>query len=414
MLRFVFALICCSYGVYGRNIDENSGAGSRDGKIFNTFQIVRFSNDPCTGNTRNGTCFTKQECSSMGGTEDGTCAEGFGVCCLRVMGCNSDSSSQNITFIEQTSISDPSSFTAGCQYTICPCSSDVCRIRFDFNTLVMANPKTGTTATTASPAVGDASTVGDCITDTFQIVGGSGSSSPVICGTNTGQHMVMDTDGTQCVTVVPSLGTTDTSTSRSWTIQATQYLCSEDDLAGPKGCLQYFSESSGCFRNFGMPSGTATLTASAATHLSSQNYEICIRRASGQCRICYWVTNAGSGTDGTNQGSFGLSVSPNGSAGQASTGSNCAADYIEIPGGFVASATIATQNRYCGRFLGTQAATASTTICSTSTPFTVNVNLDADEVLNTAGITDATMDEAEVGPGGIVGFRMCYAQDTTC
>ena len=44
--------------------------------------------------------------------------------------------------------------------------------------------------------------------------------------------VVMDTDGTQCVTVVPSLGTTDTSTSRSWTIQATQYLCSEDDLAG--------------------------------------------------------------------------------------------------------------------------------------------------------------------------------------
>ena len=34
-------------------------------------------------------------------------------------------------------------------------------------------------------------------------------------------------------------------------------------ILGPKGCLQYFSESSGCFRNFGMPSGTATLTASA-------------------------------------------------------------------------------------------------------------------------------------------------------
>ena len=51
---------------------------------------------------------------------------------------------------------------------------------------------------------------------------------------------------------------------------------------------------------------------------------------------------------------------------------------------------------------------------ATSTPFTVNVNLDADEVLNTAGITTAIGDEAEVGPGGIVGFRMCYAQDTTC
>ena len=110
-------------------------------KIMNylTFQVSIFNNAPTH----------RQECSSMGGTEDGTCAEGFGVCCLSkshflnhsdkivlcdllyhiiycvsgVMGCNSDSSSQNITFIEQTSISDPSSFTARCQYTICPCSS---------------------------------------------------------------------------------------------------------------------------------------------------------------------------------------------------------------------------------------------------------------------------------------------------
>ena len=48
---------------------------------------------------------------------------------------------------------------------------DVCRIRFDFNTLVLANPKTDTTETSATPVAGDASTVGDCITDTFQIVG---------------------------------------------------------------------------------------------------------------------------------------------------------------------------------------------------------------------------------------------------
>ena len=88
-----------------------------------------------------------------------------------VMGCGSTSSSQNITFIEQSSISDPSSFTAGCQYTICPCSSDVCRIRFDFTTLVLADPKTDTTANSHGASTGDAASDGDCITDTFQIIG---------------------------------------------------------------------------------------------------------------------------------------------------------------------------------------------------------------------------------------------------
>ena len=30
-----------------------------------------------------------------------------------------------------------------------------------------------------------------------------------------------------------------------------------------------------------------------ATHLSNQNYEICIRRTSGSCRICYWPQTTG-------------------------------------------------------------------------------------------------------------------------
>jgi len=388
----------------------------REGKILNTFQIVRFQNNPCTGGSRNGTCFTKQECSSMGGTEDGSCAEGFGVCCTRVMGCGSTSSSQNITFIEQSSISDPSSFTSGCQYTICPCSSDVCRIRFDFTSLVLADPKTDTTTNGHTAATGDKESVGDCITDTFQIIGGSGSSSPVICGTNTGQHMYMDTDGSQCVTVVPGLGTTDTSTSRSWSIQATQYLCSEDDLGGPKGCLQYYTDTESCLvRNFGMPSSGTV--GSSTTHLSNQNYEICIRRTSGSCRICYWPQTTGTSGSETDQGSFGLSVSIASNAEQAATGSNCAADYIEIPGGYISSITTnpnasGATSRYCGRFFGTNAATSSTTICTTTTPFTVNVNFDEDEVLTTSsGNPDA--DEAEDGTGGIVGFRLCYKQDSS-
>lgn len=41
-----------------------------------------FQNDPCeTGGARNGTCYTKDECQTKGGSFSGSCASGFGVCC---------------------------------------------------------------------------------------------------------------------------------------------------------------------------------------------------------------------------------------------------------------------------------------------------------------------------------------------
>ena len=44
---------------------------------------IRFANGPCSGaNGMNGTCYTEQECDGRGGANSGTCAAGFGVCCL--------------------------------------------------------------------------------------------------------------------------------------------------------------------------------------------------------------------------------------------------------------------------------------------------------------------------------------------
>ena len=46
------------------------------------FFIDSFPNDPCVGSgSRNGTCYTSDECSTRGGSAAGTCANGFGVCC---------------------------------------------------------------------------------------------------------------------------------------------------------------------------------------------------------------------------------------------------------------------------------------------------------------------------------------------
>ena len=98
------------------------------------------------------------------------------------LGCG-QSASQNLTFLEQTSVT---SLSPACSQTVCTCSDAICRIRFDFNTLVLANAVAGTVATT--PPNPQFTTPGDCVTDTFSIGGGSFGSSPVICGTNTGQH----------------------------------------------------------------------------------------------------------------------------------------------------------------------------------------------------------------------------------
>ena len=111
------------------------------------------------------------------------------------------SSSQNATYIINTSP------TASCTYSICPSSTGICRIRykfikmqynhflkeltyslllrFDFETFEMSDPVTGSVSTSAPTTNGGA--IGDCYTDQFSI-DGPNQGSPVICGTNTGQH----------------------------------------------------------------------------------------------------------------------------------------------------------------------------------------------------------------------------------
>lgn len=64
-------------------------------------------------------------------------------------------------------------------------------------------------------------TIGDCVTDQFAISGNPGS--PVICGTNTGQHMIIDASE-DCHMAAFNIGAT-TSTNREWNIVVSQYIC---------------------------------------------------------------------------------------------------------------------------------------------------------------------------------------------
>ena len=57
------------------------------------------------------------------------CNLGFGVCCILIL-TNGGSTSLNQSYIVQAA--STSLGVGSREYTICPCSSDICRIKFDF------------------------------------------------------------------------------------------------------------------------------------------------------------------------------------------------------------------------------------------------------------------------------------------
>merc|ERR1711936_203179 len=151
--------------------------------------------------------------------------------------------------------------------------------------------------------------------------------------------------------------------------RATQYACGDFDSSGPPGCLQYYTQTAATVQNFGYPTTTTTVT-SSTTHLSNQKYDICIRRASGYCYICY---------------SPSIVNEPN---------------------------TATSHHKFCGRFLSTITDDLnSLTVCTRRSPFTIGVNLDSNEATG-ATIADEMADDIESGeiPGGIIGFSLTYFQ----
>merc|ERR1712203_506359 len=233
--------------------------------------------------------------------------------------------------------------------------------------------------------------LGQCTMDTFQATG-SGGSSPVICGSNDGQHLIVDTDGAACVTAAFSFGM-DTAT-RNYRIHAIQYD-RLNEMGGPAGCLQFFTGAMGTVSTFNWA------TATTSTHLANQDYTVCVRRLADRCSICWSPiisgTNAGAAAGNLPvRGSFGLSIAGSmAAAAKAGTGAACGTasnDYIIIPNGLAAddaaSAVTSTGttvqvgvNKFCGRYLNANDALLDGTVCSRVTPFRLSVFTDAAETI---------------------------------
>jgi len=381
----------------------------------------------------NGTCYTSEECASRDGTASGSCANGYGVCCLISIGCGM-TSSENCTYLVQASTTNnPNVSPAGgnmCSYKICPMDSSITRIRFDLNTFQIAGPVVTPDAdgTPNGIAVNTiANSLGRCIQDTFTVSGTRGP-YPLICGLNTGQHMIVDTDGTTCAEVVFSYGTADAT--RSYNIHVTQYSFN-NEMGGPPGCLQFYTGEEGRVESFNYLGIAGARAANPGAHLQSHDYRVCVRPLENMCIICWGTTNQGDVN--TNRGSFGVSVSDAAAALQGKAGiTECTQDYIEIVGGkgqFTAATAPAnlaafnpvalgnTEDRFCGRFFGQHTGVTDASVCTRQVPFSLRVNFDDNEMTANQAQNMADMNEfadgagaMATGPFGSMGFSLSFDQ----
>merc|ERR1712051_280986 len=115
-------------------------------KAIGIFNIVKFPNDVCDAGpgNQNGTCYTAEECTSREGIATGSCADGYGVCCVITISCGS-TSSENCTYLSQTASNSPNVDSSpddsrACTYKICPRDSSIRRIRFDLTAFAIAGP----------------------------------------------------------------------------------------------------------------------------------------------------------------------------------------------------------------------------------------------------------------------------------
>jgi len=388
-------------GVFG-NVDaasNNTEPHTRDGKALSVFNVVTFPNSACGASSGyNGTCYTASECTSLGGTASGTCASSFGVCCVFNLACGG-STTQNNTYAIISSYST-SSDADPCSYTVCKQNADVCKLRIDFDTMVLQGPYATTTAAADGPKLGD------CFYDTLTVSNPGGTSPPVICGYNTGQHMFVPASDA-CNTINIDIDTGTTTTTRKWQIKVTQYECG-NQMAPELDCLQYFTAQTGTIATFNWDI-TATTVASTQVHLSNQYYDICFRRVRSYCSLC--LSPQISSTTAKIASSYGLGSSSDKTTTKSAFGTTCTGittqpsgaaygDYIEIANlqpTIGTTATVSTTSRLCGTVFNaiSTATIAGATACTWATPFKIGVHFDEGESLTATAAATPKLNEGE-------------------
>jgi len=394
------------------------------GKHFSLFSVVTFGNEECTsassvaGGATEGTCYSSTECSDKNGMSAGNCASGFGVCCVFLnTGAATATISENRTRLRNSEYPSIATATAAqtIVYTINKMNADICQIRLDFTTFIIAGPSVTTEAITAGASTMCQDGLTLATSDNTAV---TSSPSGTLCGLLTGEHIYVDLSPTSSDALTATLTTLVSGTltpaiaQRVWDIKTSQIECHATYRA-PPGCQRYMMEESGKIAsyNFGLVSGAtrAANAQNAGVELAVQNIKTCIRRAKHMCCVEYQlcsvhnsiaISDVNSGVTGdagvsgiysqawlmdTDTLPYLIDASQ---TNQGLVDSQCTNDYVEVPssmsrqcGGMFGSHHNAINTRFCGSKFGANgqyatAAFTSTPVCDCSEPWSLTYHVD--------------------------------------
>merc|ERR1712165_506101 len=337
-------------------------------KAFSLFNVVTFKNLDCeststssTNGKRNGTCYTSEECDEKGGVASGSCAMGFGTCCLFTFQTCGTDVKQNCSYVRNegfpTLLGGGASPTAStCNYKIEKCDPKVCTLRLDFESFTLL-------------AGSDTLDKDGTCQDTFQVTGVTTGFSqiPTICGANTGEHIYVEVGAGATDSATLAFSFIANAANRGFELKVTQYTC-DSPVRPPEGCLQYHTGTTGTIKTFNFANADEV-------HLANQRYSICIRQEAGFCCNKYSVCS--------DANSFTLFIDAIG----ALSDSSCTEDFLLIEGVSEICNSAETYNRFCGSNFASFAPTAANQVlCQCQTPFIVGVR--TDNVLDADGMTD--------------------------
>merc|ERR1712038_570871 len=298
-MKYLLLSLLVSVSIVSGNNEPGKAVNEREKRLFSLFSIVTFPNKQCTtasstsSSIMYGTCYAASECSAKGGTVDGNCAAGFGVCCTFTVSTCGTSVTQNCSYIQNPSY--PTSYTTSgsCSYSVTPLSTDICQMRLDFVNFDI-------TETTA----------GVC-TDSFTATGPSGQNPMDLCGTLTKQHLYVEQARSSTATTLKFT----IATGGTWKIKVSQIECSSVSKA-PSDCDQYLTGISGNVISFNWY---------GAVLLRNKDFTACIRREKGYCGISYYQAT------GTTIDSFDLDDAGKALGGESNI-AKTTLSYIKIPG----------------------------------------------------------------------------------
>ncbi|XP_064106766.1 uncharacterized protein LOC135215741 [Macrobrachium nipponense] len=236
---------------------------SRADRFLSLFSVIRFKNSMCSGSSGlSGTCYTYKSCVNNGGTSSGSCADGFGTCCVTQLACGSRTAN-NCTYIESPNYPDFFNEARTCVQTI-SLNADACQVRLDVTEVNLVGPDSK----------------GNCNNDVLKF--SQDIKWTQVCGITQNTHFYLDVDPTVSGTLDFTFTTDGTSYNRRWRMKVSQICCDQLSMA-PMGCGQYFTSTTGSITGWNSQGNPDF-------YLSGQNYAICLRQELNTCSTTYLET----------------------------------------------------------------------------------------------------------------------------